>query len=45
MKSSFKPCMLVLPTAQRYLWAELSQAAKLGFVLYGGTAVRTQNIR
>ena len=39
MKFSFKPGMLVLPTAQRYLWAELSQAAKLGFVLYGGTAV------
>jgi hypothetical protein len=35
----FKPCMEILPPGQQRLWPELSQAADLGFVLYGGTAI------
>ncbi len=39
MTHSFKPCMDILPPAQRHLWPELRNAANLGFTLYGGTAV------
>lgn len=39
MKGSFKPCLSVLPSAQRSLWPELSKTVELGFVLYGGTAI------
>jgi hypothetical protein len=35
----FKPCMKVLPAAQRQLWRELGPTVALGFVLYGGTAI------
>ena len=39
MSGIFKPCMEILPPAQLNLWLELRPAAKLGFVLYGGTAI------
>ncbi|MCA7889041.1 nucleotidyl transferase AbiEii/AbiGii toxin family protein [Burkholderia contaminans] len=35
----FKPKMEILPVAQQRLWPELAAAQKLGFVLYGGTAI------
>lgn len=35
----FKPKMEILPPAQQCLWPELAHAQKLGFVLYGGTAI------
>jgi hypothetical protein len=35
----FKPCMDILPAAQQLLWTELKPASRLGFVLYGGTAI------
>jgi len=35
----FKPRMDILPVAQQRLWPELAGAQKLGFVLYGGTAI------
>jgi hypothetical protein len=39
MNGTFKPRMDVLPAAQQRLWPQLSPAAGLGFVLYGGTAI------
>lgn len=39
MSGVFKPNMQILPAAQQRLWPELSRAAELGFVLYGGTAI------
>lgn len=36
---TFKPQWRILPGAQRHLWPHLRQAAALGFVLYGGTAI------
>ena len=39
MIREFKPCMDILPPAQKRLWPELRKAANLGFVLYGGTAI------
>lgn len=39
MSATFKPHLDKLPPVQRRLWPELSNAAHLGFVLYGGTAV------
>jgi Nucleotidyl transferase AbiEii toxin, Type IV TA system len=39
MSMVFKPHMEILPPEQKRLWSELRSAAKLGFVLYGGTAV------
>lgn len=36
---TFQPKLGTLPPPQRALWHELAPAAKLGFVLYGGTAV------
>ncbi len=39
MIRTFKPYMNILPAAQQRLWPELSKAADLGFVLYGGTAI------
>lgn len=39
MTRTFKPRMDVLPPAQQRLWPELSGAADLGYVLYGGTAI------
>ena len=35
----FKPRLDILPPQQLALWPELREAAKLGFVLYGGTAI------
>ena len=35
----FEPCMHILPPAQKRLWPELGMARKLGFTLYGGTAI------
>jgi Nucleotidyl transferase AbiEii toxin, Type IV TA system len=39
MTAFFKPRMDILPPAQQRLWPELRPAAKLGFALYGGTAI------
>lgn len=39
MSGIFKPCFEILPPAQQRLWPALGQAADLGFVLYGGTAI------
>ncbi len=39
MTSKFKPCLDILPRAQRRLWPELKNAQNLGFTLYGGTAI------
>lgn len=35
----FKPALGILPPNQRALWDSLGAARKLGFVLYGGTAI------
>lgn len=32
----------ILPTSQQEVWPELSDIKKLGFVLYGGTAIALQ---
>ena len=37
--STFAPHLEILPPPQRHIWTELRQAASLGFVLYGGTAI------
>jgi len=39
MTGRFKPCINILPPAQRRLWPELANAPHLGFTLYGGTAI------
>lgn len=39
MSGVFKPRMDILPLSQRQLWPELRSTDKLGFVLYGGTAI------
>jgi hypothetical protein len=39
MTRVFKPRMDILPPEQQRLWPELRSAAKLGFALYGGTAI------
>lgn len=39
MRGTFKPCMEILPPAQRRLWRELGPSLEMGFVLYGGTAI------
>jgi hypothetical protein len=36
---TFAPRFEILPAAQRRIWPELSPATKLGYVLYGGTAI------
>ena len=38
----FRPKLEILPEPQRILWNELASCVKLGFVLYGGTAVSLQ---
>lgn len=38
----FSPHLEVLPPAQKELWPALKPAAKLGLVLYGGTAIALQ---
>lgn len=35
----FRPCLEILPNAQRQLWPALRPASHLGLVLYGGTAI------
>lgn len=42
MIRKFSPHLEILPRAQRELWSNLRPAAKLGFVLYGGTAIALQ---
>ncbi|HET7664000.1 MAG TPA: nucleotidyl transferase AbiEii/AbiGii toxin family protein [Rhodanobacteraceae bacterium] len=39
MTGVFTPRFDILPPAQRWLWPNLAGATKLGFVLYGGTAI------
>ena len=39
MRPAFEPRTEVLPAPQRKIWPELTGAARLGFVLYGGTAI------
>ena len=39
MSEQFNPRIDILPAAQREAWPQLASAAKLSFVLYGGTAV------
>ena len=39
MTGRFKPCLDILPPAQRLLWPQLGNAPALGFTLYGGTAI------
>ncbi|BFU91839.1 MAG: hypothetical protein NTAFB01_30260 [Nitrospira sp.] len=39
MIRAFTPRLDILPTAQRQVWPALSHASRLGFVLYGGTAI------
>lgn len=39
MTGTFKPCMRILPSAQKRLWPALRNAPNLGFTLYGGTAI------
>ena len=39
MTRKFKPCIDILPHAQKLLWPELRNAPNLGFTLYGGTAI------
>ena len=35
----FSPRLDILPPSQRLLWPELKSAARLGYVVYGGTAI------
>lgn len=39
MSDVFRPCLDVLPVPQRALWTSLQGCARMGFVLYGGTAI------
>ncbi len=39
MIRTFTPCLEILPAAQRLLWPALRPAPRMGFVLYGGTAI------
>jgi predicted nucleotidyltransferase len=39
MPRCFEPRLDIIPSAQRKIWAQLKPAARLSFVLYGGTAV------
>ena len=39
MIRTFAPRLEILPAAQRLLWPLLRPAARMGFVLYGGTAI------
>ena len=41
MTGKFKPCMDILPPAQKRLWPKLRNAQHLGFMLYGGTSLNT----
>lgn len=35
----FRPNLNILPLAQQRLWPQLKNASRMGFVLYGGTAI------
>jgi hypothetical protein len=37
--NTFTPCLEILPFAQQALWPHLREVTRLGFVLYGGTAI------
>jgi hypothetical protein len=39
MRRRLDPKLSVLPAAQREIWSHLAAASRLGFVLYGGTAI------
>jgi len=39
MTRKFEPFMNILPRAQKCLWPELKNSVKLGYTLYGGTAI------
>ena len=39
MPQSLDPRFDVLPAAQQQIWNALAAASRLGFVLYGGTAI------
>lgn len=39
MSPSFHPRRDILPTPQKALWSQLAPTVRLGFVLYGGTAI------
>jgi len=39
MTRTFKPCLHILPPAQKRLWPMLANAVNLGLTLYGGTAI------
>ena len=39
MPKCFDPRFDILPDAQKHIWAALSAAPRLSFVLYGGTAI------
>jgi len=39
MTGRFEPRLSILPEAQKRLWPVLVAAPRLGFVLYGGTAI------
>jgi hypothetical protein len=39
MRPRFKPCLDILPKAQRAMWDALAPSSDLDFVLYGGTAI------
>ncbi len=40
--TDFQPYLDILPDAQKEIWPLLTPATKLGFVLYGGTAIALQ---
>ena len=39
MSAIFKPRLSILPEGQQRLWSQLGPVTRLGFVLYGGTAI------
>lgn len=42
MRQRIEPKISILPASQREIWHELAATVKLGFVLYGGTAIALQ---
>ncbi|HZR85974.1 MAG TPA: nucleotidyl transferase AbiEii/AbiGii toxin family protein [Bradyrhizobium sp.] len=42
MRQRIEPKTSILPAPQREIWPELAATVKLGFVLYGGTAIALQ---
>lgn len=39
MRQRLDPKLSILPPAQREIWSRLALSVRLGFVLYGGTAI------